>query len=356
MSITEFYYNEMKKGTKKNTMLNSIHKKPVKETGIGMPTAQVFHKDIYYQADLLYMPHDNGYKYILVCVDLYDGTLDAQELTDKRQADVIEAFKQIFSRDYLKFPKFITFDQGSEFGSDVKEYFNKHNTIVKYALTGRHRQVANVERANQKISKILLRRMANEDLVHGEEGNNNWVSDLHELIDVLNQHKKKPLTKEIYDEPLIDDNNSKMLTIGENVRLQLDYPINNTSEQRLHGKFREGDARWTKKTYKITDLLLKPGFPPMYLTDAKDNVARTKNQLNVVSKNEIQPDAKYDRRNHEYFNVEKIVDKKIENRKTYYLIKWVGYDDTHNSWEHASTLDRTQDLKNMKSEYNRTHA
>ena len=30
-----------------------------------MPISQVFEKNIYYQADLLYMPEDKKYKYIL---------------------------------------------------------------------------------------------------------------------------------------------------------------------------------------------------------------------------------------------------------------------------------------------------
>jgi hypothetical protein len=43
-----------------------------------MPKSQVFEKDIYYQADVLYMPEDKGYKYMLVCVDMYYGTVDAE--------------------------------------------------------------------------------------------------------------------------------------------------------------------------------------------------------------------------------------------------------------------------------------
>jgi hypothetical protein len=37
---------------------------PNPEKGIEMPKTQVFTKGIYYEADCLYMPNDEGYKYI----------------------------------------------------------------------------------------------------------------------------------------------------------------------------------------------------------------------------------------------------------------------------------------------------
>ena len=57
MSIREFYA-DIKKNSKGNTELNQLYKKPVAEVGKYMPKAQVFHKDVYYQADVLYMPED----------------------------------------------------------------------------------------------------------------------------------------------------------------------------------------------------------------------------------------------------------------------------------------------------------
>ncbi len=189
MSIEEFY-NEIKKGYKANTELNNLYKKPKPENKSEMPITQVFEKDVYYQADVLYMPEDDGYKYILVCVDLYDGTIDCEALKQLGVDNIIKAFKEIFKRNYLNYPEFITFDRGTEFkGDKIIQYFKDNGTNVKYALTGRSRQLANVERANQKIGTILFKRMTNQELITGEP-DKNWVSDLKPLVKVLNKNKK----------------------------------------------------------------------------------------------------------------------------------------------------------------------
>ena len=120
----------------------------------------------------------------------------------------------------------------------------------------------------------------------------------------------------------------------------------------MNGKFRSTDTRWTNKIYKITEVLLKPGFPPMYLTDANDNVARTKNQLLVVKDNVEQPNNKYIRGNPETYIVEKILGKKLENRKTYYLIKWKSYKESESTWEPSEILNRTKALQTLRRKFN----
>ena len=317
-----------------------------------MPKSQVFEKDIYYQADCLYMPEDNKYKYMLVCCDMYDGALDAEPLKEITPESILKAFKEIFTRNYLNYPVFITFDKGNEFkGINITNYFKKNGTNIKYALTGRHRQLANVERANQKIATILFKRMSSQELITGEP-DKHWVDDLKPLIKVLNEHKKKPLKREINIYPIVDKYSGDLIKIGSNVRLLLDYPINTTNNARLNGKFRSSDIRWTPTIYQTTQVLLKPGYPPGYLTTANDNVYRTKNQLLVVKENEKEPDAKFLRGTQNNYIITKILDKKIKGKKIFYLVKWKGFSENENTWEPSSTFDRTNDLKEMKRNFN----
>eukprot|EP01033_Poteriospumella_lacustris_P024927 gene24927-gene21955 len=179
-----------------------------------MPITQVFNKNVYHQADILYMPEDNGYKYALVVVDLYDGTLDAEPLKVRDNTTIIKAFQKIYSRKYLNYPLIITLDQGSEFKGTTKQFFNKQKTNVNYALTGRHRQLATVERANQKIATVLFKRMANQELITGAL-DKQWVEDLPELIEVLNEQKKKPINKEISEDPIADEFTGNLYKIGQ---------------------------------------------------------------------------------------------------------------------------------------------
>lgn len=352
MSIEDFY-NTIKTNSK-NTELNKLYKKPVSEVKKYMPSSQIFEKNIYYQADVLYMPEDEGFSYILVCVDMYDSSVDAEPIKKVDVDNVLIAFKQIFKRKYLKYPVFITFDKGTEFNSNkIIEYFKKHKTNIKYGLTGRSRMLANVERMNQTIGTILFKRMTSQELLTGEVSKE-WVDDLKPLIKVLNltENKKIPLKQEIDNMPIVDKWSGDLLRIGQNVRLLLDYPINNTNKSRIYGKFRSTDVRWTQKIYKITEVLLKPGYPPMYLTDINDNVARTKNQLNKVSRNEKEPDNKFIRGNPEHHIIKKILNKKIENGKTFYLTQYKGYNENNAIWEHTSIYNRTNDLKELRKAYN----
>jgi len=352
MSIRDFV-NELK-DKKKPTELKSLYKKPIPEVKGQMPKTQVFNKDIFQQADILYMPDDNGFKYILVVVDLYDSSVDAEPVKDilSKNNDVLNGFKKIYSRKHLNHPEFITFDRGAEFTqTKVKDYFIKNDVRIKYALPGRSRELATVERMNQKIGSIFFMRMANQELLTGQVSKE-WVDDLPTLINVLNENKKIPLKKEISDDPIVDKYTGNLLTIGQKVRLLLDKPIDTVKGNRLSGRFRSSDIRWTTKTYKITQVLLKPGHPPYYLTDADDWVARTKNQLQVITGKEEEPDPKYIRGKSDTFIVSKILDKKIEKGRTYYFVKWKGFTDKYNTWEPSNMFDRTEDLKKLKKKFN----
>lgn len=348
MSIREFI-DDLKKN-KKSSELNTLYKKPMPEIKGQMPIAQVFNPNVYYQADILYMPEDNKYKYILGCVDLYDGSLDAEPLKERDNKSIIKAFKEIFKRKYLDYPVFITLDQGTEFKGATKEYFDNNGTYVKYALTGRHRQLANIERVNQRIQSVLFKRMASQELLTGEPSRE-WVDDLPDLIKIFNERKKKPLEKEISDLPIADKYTGNLLKIGQKVRVQLDYPIRTTDNKRLNGTFRTSDIRFSPKIYEIEEVLLKPGYPPMYLIDDGTTVARTKNQLQPVAKNMKEPDAKYIRGTPENYIVAEILNKRRNGNKTEYLLRWKGFKANESTWEKVDILNRTKDLKQMKREF-----
>ena len=112
MSIRDFY-NDIKSNKFKNNELGQLFKKPIPETKSMTPQSQVFEKDTFHQADIMYMPDDKGFKYLLVVIDLYDGALDAEPLKNKDNPTVLKAFETIYKRKYLYYPDFITLDQGS---------------------------------------------------------------------------------------------------------------------------------------------------------------------------------------------------------------------------------------------------
>ena len=94
MSINKIS-NEILKG-KDTTELNLLMKKVQKEKGKNqMPTIQIYKKNGYHQADLLFLPSDRGYKYALVVVDTSTKITDAEPLKTKTAITVKKALIKI---------------------------------------------------------------------------------------------------------------------------------------------------------------------------------------------------------------------------------------------------------------------
>lgn len=263
-------------------VLHELMKKPHKETGDDMPHYQDFEKNYAQQADLLFLPSDKGYKYLLVIVDDSTRLIDAEPLKDKYTTSIVKAFQKIYSRNILSPPKHIEVDSGNEFKGTTEIYFKKLNIHIKVGDVNRHRQLGLVENANQRIGKIIFM-IQNQKELETKKQSKQWISHLRSIIDELNEHVKNRIHNQpISDEPLFTKYNSHMLNRGDNVRVLLDYPIDIHNNKRLHGDFRSGDIRWSLKIYKITELLLRDGFPPMYLVDNGKTTQYTKAQLQVV--------------------------------------------------------------------------
>jgi hypothetical protein len=339
--MTEEYYNsfgiERPKRTKnknnnntKIQIIEQLYKRPTKDKGINIPHFQVFNKDDVHQADLLFMPNDNGYKYILVVVDIFSRLCDAYPLKSKDANQVLKGFKEIFKRKILNIPKRLEVDSGSEFKSVVAKYFKDHNVKIRVAMVGRHRQQAIVESKNKTIGKALFHRMSSQELLTGEVSRE-WVEDLPKLIEILNNKTKKMKSKitkkDINGSPVCKGNTCQLIPIGASVRVILDIPKDVTGS-RLHGKFRATDQRWENVNRKIEHIYLKPNMPPLYLVSGKPNVKYTKNQLQIINNNEEYPLPSVIRGKPKTYVIEKILNKKKIKNKYYYEIKWRGYSKT----------------------------
>lgn len=342
--FTEYFIDKKSnKGSKK--LLDNLYKIPKKDKGLNIPHFQKIKKDLIHQADLLIMPNDSGYKYILVVVDNGTRITDAQALKQKTPEAVLDGFKNIYERKILKYPKKIQIDAGTEFKGILKNYFSDNGISIRVAKIGRHRQQALVERKNQTIARALFKRMHAEELLT-DEPSKKWVKFLPYLIRALNKKTKKKLKikKIISDDPVCEGDSCKLLEQGTHVRVMLDKPISVAKGSKLYGSFRSTDIRWDPKIRIIKEIILKPNMPPMYLLNGKDggleSVGYTKNQLQVVPDNEEYPSGKLisNIKKVKKFVVEKILDSKKINGKKHYLVKWAGFPSNENTWELATNM------------------
>ena len=154
MSITDFIHKLKNKENNENINLLKIPRREVYAPKI---TQNITTPNIIHQADLLFLPMDNKFKYALVVVDVYNKKCDAEPIMNKTSASVVKGFIKIYKRKILELPHVIQFDNGSEFKGDVKLHFQKETIKIKYGLTNRHRQNASVEAKNRLLGSIIMK-------------------------------------------------------------------------------------------------------------------------------------------------------------------------------------------------------
>ena len=171
----------------------------------------------------------------------------------------------------------IEVDSGGEFKGVVARWFEDQNIRVRVAEPNRHRQQGLVELKNKVIGAVLLQLQAIEELKTNKP-NTKWVKVLPTVIKFINEDLPPPITTQKSDLPYSNKYNENLLSIGTEVRTALNHPIEINSGKKLHGNFRESDIRFSKTKHKITDVILKPSFPPMYLIDGR-KTAITRNEI-----------------------------------------------------------------------------
>jgi len=329
----------------KNEKLFNLFREPKKDTGPNMPHIRTRSPGQIIQADLLFLPYDAGYRYALVVVDCGNRAVDAEPIKTKTAKEVLAAFKTIFSRHYVKEPKFqVQVDAGSEFKSIVKEYFKSKNIFVRAAQVGRHRQVAMVEGMNGIIGKALLMRQAAQELQTGEVSTE-WIAFLPKVIKAMNQYLRMNKPRTMSDEIKCKGDACNVMEEGTKVRVALDAP-QSALDKKEYGTFRKADIRFDKTPRTIDHVLLIPEQPPMYTISGKRNVAYTKNQLQVLPEQENMPPPEYVSK----YIVEKILNKKKDGRRWMYEIKWKGFDKT--TWEPVATI--TEDVPQIAKAFEAT--
>lgn len=349
----DFYDSLLKKKKQKNT-LNKLFQPPTPETFFNSTT---FSKDmspnIYHHADLLETPNDRNYEYLLVVVDQATRLVDAVPLKNKTSETVANAFKQIYEKnDILEYPHFLKVDNGGEFKRHTQTLMNQHKTIIKRGLAGRHRQQALAERKNKTIGTMIHKKIAHDELQTGQ-ASSQWVADLPLILNAINKKVKQSIDKinkqpktEMDYAPRVMGDAQKLLKVGDKVRRILDEPRNVNQQDKLSGKFRSSDQRWSKETYTIRFVLLKPNQPPMYMLDNLENVAYTKNQLQPIKREKESPqviieeepvEEPIEQPQETRMVVKKILERQTINNRYWYKILW---SDKTTSWESKAELKK----------------
>jgi hypothetical protein len=329
-----------------------------------------------YMADLLHLPETNqGYKYLLVIVDLYSKEFDIEPMKTTDSKEALEAMLKIFKRKYIKQPEAsIRTDGGAEFKDAFDKWLYNHSILHKTGNAYRHQQLGTVESLNKELARLFNGYM-NQKEIQTKKTYKEWTDVLDIVRTGLNDFRKKnvkkqveqaikkekvnPYSSKIEDYPAFNPINKIVkdkqgnetilydipkFKVGDMVHYKLDYPENALGKKQPTANFRVGDYKFSNIPLKIKRVVYftdKPYY--RYILETKPNVSYSSNQL-LKAKDQT-----------EVFEVKQVIGKKKIKNIIYYLIWFKNYSKKEATWEKQSNLleDGLQDYIDLYEEKNK---
>jgi hypothetical protein len=257
--------------------------------------------------------HNDGYRFILTCIDCLSRYAWAVPVKNKSSAMVLDAFKSII---HTRKPTYLQSDKGTEFLNSSIQTFLKANHIHFYTSENDDVKCALVERFNRTLKTRMWRYFTHSnslryldilpDLIHSY--NNTIHSSIKTTPSRVTIHNERDIQRRLYRRPA---RSKPKLVIGDWVRI---------SETKRH--FKKGYLpSWTRELFKIVNTL--PTDPPTYrIVDFADEPIRGKfytEELQKVKKDDV-------------FKIEKVIKTRNRNGKIEYLVRWLGYPPKFDSW------------------------
>lgn len=289
--------------------------------------------------------HNDGYKFLLVLIDIFSRYLFIVPLKNKHYQNIVDGLKLVFQK--RRKPNTLRTDKGSEFKNRwVKAFLKKEGIHAIYTQ--------NETKAN--YAERVIRTMKN--LMYRYFMKNRTYRFINILQDLVKSYNKRPhrslggntpanVNKENADEirlesylsgkTKLDVNQSKTLgrskekkrakpffkfKIGDDVRLsQLKHPFQRDYQQ-----------KWTEEFFKVNERYKRGQIPVYKLKDlAGDPIEGTfyESELQKVIKSE---DVSY--------RVEKILKRRRHGKTQEVYVKWEGWPKKFNSWIPESSLEK----------------
>jgi transposase InsO family protein len=273
---------------------------------------------------------NDGYAYILTCIDVFSKYAWAIPLKCKKPGDAAQAFLKILSMG--RKPMYVQSDEGKEFLGKNFQQMLKQQGIKHFTSRNPDIKCAVVERFNRTLKTRMWRAFT-------LQRSHRWLDILDRLVVAYNNSyhrsirmKPSEVTKDneaqVYntlygkDASSISSRQRFKFNLGDQVRLQ-----------KKNVPFRKGyEPQWTEEVFTVSKRLGK--IPPIfYVKDYAGEEVRASyyaHELQKVIKDLAEP-----------YWVEKILKTRRDKRGNIeYFVKWSGYPDSFNQWIPSKELKR----------------
>lgn len=274
-------------------------------------------------ADMNQLQSQNkGYRYILTAIDILSRHGFARPLKTKTGNEVASAIEDIFKTSD-RIPKRLQTDQGKEFYNPaVKRVLEKYN-VELFSVKSPFKS-AMVERWNRTIKSKIWKLFTSRN-------NRKWLESLPQIVNAYNNSVHR-----IIGMRPADVNQENAMVVWERLYGK-DTRYKNTLKRKIKkgdivrisnvkGQFEKGYLpNWSREEFTVDDINTKYYPTMLNLKDYKGDVIEGKFYDEEVQKIIRDPDD-------DAYDVEKIIRQKRKDGQTWYLVKWLGYDDSFNSW------------------------
>ena len=281
-----------------------------------------------------YAEENDGYKYLLIVIDIFSRYAWAEPIKDKTSQEIIKAFKKILKEG--RKPRRVRSDAAKDFTSNAFRDFLESEGIFQM-ITHSEKQANYVERFIQTLKSKLFRYMV-------ERNSPRYVDILPKVVDSYN----RTFHTGIRSEPInVTKKNEKELwwqmywpeepydkKLKKRKLKGVDYKFNIGDRVRtsyVRNPFQRAySSRWTAEIFKVTRRYMRQGQPIYKLVDWYDDPLE-----GTFYQKELQ---KVESTDKDTFKIEKVLKYRGKGKKKEAYIKWLGWPKKFNSWISASDI------------------
>lgn len=303
----------------KEEVVNELHK-PARKNFPRRRTIIKGYDDLW-QADLAelqnYAHENRGFKFILVVIDCFSKFLWMEAIKDKTAASVTKAMQTILKRSKRK-PKNLQTDQGKEFYNKQFQHLMKLHGINHYSSYS-IKKASMAERVIRSIKEKLYKMFS----LHG---NYKYYDSLTQVASEYNNRKHsvtgmRPCDVTKDKEQILLNTVYSHLKMSDKKKFNVNDVVRISKQKAV---FEKGyTPNWSTELFRIKSI--KVSFPTVYYLEDMQG-----HEIKGAFYGEELQKAKYD----DVYLVEKVLRRRGNN----VFVKWLGLDESNNSWIKKSNV------------------